>query len=160
MMKTIYIAGYRGKGAGGRAIKWFTFSPYSHVSMVFDMGDHGLEYESIQRKGVHKQIFDPAADCDLYPLKVYADEEMDAIRAWESILGAKYDWTGIWGFLVRKKRELLSRWFCSEAASWVCRTIGKRLSRKKDFQHTPGDVCASMVLGDPVAVPARWECEG
>ncbi len=59
--ESIYIAGYRGKGFGSGFIKRFTFSRYSHVSVVFDKADHVLEYESIQGKDVHKQRFDTSS---------------------------------------------------------------------------------------------------
>jgi hypothetical protein len=155
MRKYLYIAGYKGKGMGSGFIKRFTFSRFSHVSIVFDMGNYGLEYESIQRKGVHKQTFVSDPDVELIRIPVTAAQEEWAVKLLESVLGAKYDWTGIWGFLVRKKREMAYKWFCSELVAWVCLTIGIVLQRLKAFQFTPG-LCMCSPAGEPCEVPEAW----
>lgn len=161
-MRYCYIACYpktaKGRnGFGSRFIRRFTFSIYSHVSWVFDLGDHGLECEANGKLGVIKKRFDVDSGAILYPIALTEHQIEKAHELWMSIMGAKYDWSGIWGFVVRKKRECMDQWFCSEAVSWVAAKTGKPISRKRAFQHTPGDVGASFVLDGPVGVPSLWK---
>lgn len=137
------IAGYKGKGMGSSFIKWFTFSEYSHVSMIFP---DGTEYEAIQGQGVIKHDFDDKSPADLFYVDVCEHQIKEARALCENMLGAKYDWKGIWGFLRRKKRHSADKWFCSEAVAYVCDKIGHPLSRREPYRHRPEDVCMSYVI--------------
>lgn len=143
----LYVAGYRGKGFGGALIKRFTFGDYSHVSFVFEYPDGALEeIESIQGKGVHSQEFEKTDKCDLFLVEC-TDEQIEAVYdAANSLIGCKYDWTGIWGFFVRKKRENPNKWFCSELVSHCLAQAGIILQNLPSFKQNPVIVCASTVI--------------
>ena len=152
----IYVAGYKGAGFGGGFIKRFTFSEFSHVTVVFDMQEQGLEYEAIQGKRFHKQRFNVEdKSARLFCAEVNEDQITAMMNAAESILGSRYDWTGIWGFMVRKKREKMNWWFCSEVTPWILSHGQLVLQRKEFFKHTPGDVCCSVAI-EPCETPKKW----
>lgn len=138
----IYVIGYKGRGFGSSFIKWFTFSDYSHVSLVFD----GVEYEALQKKGVIKHEYKQNKDSDEFYVEVTPDEYDEALRVAESMVGAKYDWKGIWGFVARRDRHSKGKWFCSEAVAYTLHKANKPLSRREPYRHRPDDVCMSYVL--------------
>ncbi len=110
-----YVAGYLAAGFGGGLIKWFTFGPYSHVSLLFADGERIEEFESIQGQGVHARAFTPRAK--KRELFTFPQTEAQARCIHDEarrLLGCKYDWAGIWGFMRRRKRENPDKWFCSE----------------------------------------------
>jgi hypothetical protein len=158
-MKQVYVKGYDGAGFGGRFIKWFSFSlypPTSHVSNIYEIDGEPIEYQSIQGKGVFVQLFDPDAGGGQLYYRDVSDEDFELmLAAAQSVVGAKYDWSGIWGFIRRKIKERADKWFCSEYTAWQFHKGNNRLSRKKAFQHTPGDVVTSMVI-TPCDVPEHW----
>jgi hypothetical protein len=142
MINRVYVRGYKGAGFGSGFIKWFTFGEYSHVSFVFEH-DSGMreEVESIQGKGViahiphltNKEYTDRKA-----PLAPWQMQRLYEIVT--GLVGADYDWSGIYGFLVRKKRQALDKWFCSELVAYGLEQVGYPLSRRKPYQETPQTV--------------------
>lgn len=143
-MKRVYVKCYDGRGFAGKFIKWFTFSlasKASHTSTIYRVGDQLLEYQSRFKPGVYVQTFnDNEAPGSCY-YKDVSDEDFELmLAAARSVLGAKYDWKGIWGFVRRKIRETADKWFCSEYTAWQFHKGNNRLSRKEAFQHTPDDI--------------------
>lgn len=149
----LFVAGYKGAGFGGHFIKWFTFGGYSHVSLVFDLGDgRYLEIDAIQGKGVSERIFGQlAGKVDLFQVPA-TDEKIVQIHAMACALkGKKYDWAGIWGFLRRRKREDPKKWFCSELAAHCLERCGIQCLRLPAWKISPVMLCASPIL-KPVAL--------
>lgn len=158
MHKSLYVAGHFGSGFGGSAIKWFTDRPFSHVSFVVEEGDLPLlEIESIQGKGVWSKEFD-ADKFDGQLFAVQPDQESISLIIEEALRlrGAKYDWSGIFGFLVRRKKQNDKKWFCSEFVAHCCNKGGVMLQRMHHYKQTPGIVCASVRL-KPVPLPTKWK---
>jgi len=167
-MKRVYVKGYNGAGFGSGFIKRFTFSlnpPTSHVSNVYEIDGEFIEYQSVQGKGVYKRLFDNLNGRGKLYFKDVSDENFELmLAAAESVLGAKYDWKGIWGFIRRRIKEVADKWFCSEYTAWQFHKGSNRLSRKKAFQHTPSDVVTSMVItpcekDDPIFKPVASSSE-
>jgi len=142
----VFVAGYKGKGFGGRAITWFTFGEYSHVSLVFENSGSLIEIESIQGKGVHAQPFDAGGECDLFEVQATPGQIERIHAAAAELVGRKYDWTGIWGFMRRRKRENPKKWFCSELVAHCLLRAGIEIQRMPPWKQSPVIVCASTVL--------------
>lgn len=145
----LYVRGYRGAGFGSKFIKWFTFGEFSHVSLVFDFKDVQHEIEAIQGRGVI--CHPPNKEGDFADLVAPLSEEqiLTAHMIAAGYVGADYDWKGIYGFLVRKKRNSEFKWFCSELVAYVLYTAGYRLSRRHPYQETPSTVMQSLRLLEP-----------
>lgn len=142
----VQVGGYKGRGAGGKAIKWFSNGGYSHVSLVFTHDDElREEIESIQFKGVHTQEFNPdGEECDLFDV-LCSDEQ--AYRIYESareLIGCKYDWGGIWGLVRRRRRENMKKWFCSELVAHCLKEGGVILHNLPAWKQIPVITCASV----------------
>lgn len=135
----LFIRGYKGRGAGSGLIKWFTRGDYSHNSLVFEFNDRREEVESIQGSGVikHEPVPFENADFDEYLIPVSDAQVRKAYKLSSSLLGAKYDWSGIAGFLLRSKKLTDEKWFCSELAAYVCYKVGYPLSRRQPWRETP-----------------------
>lgn len=145
----VYIKLHRvGDGFIGRLIGWFTFGKYKHASMAFrEDNGHVRGFQSNAKHGVHFFDFvenEPNTDLFLVPCN---DEQAYAmLHAAKSIVGAKYDYAGLWGFVRRKKRENPNWWFCSEAATWVCAQGTVILLRLPFYKQSPVLLGASTVL--------------
>ena len=142
----LLVRGYKGEGFGSGFIKRFTFGNYSHVSFVFDLNDMVEEIEAIQGKGVirHKPKEDAAFDELVVSL---TEEQILDAHIWAvGLLDAKYDWKGIWGFMRRKNKHNIDKWFCSELVAYVLMKVGHPLSRREPYRETPTSVMESLEL--------------
>jgi len=141
------VRGYRGKGLGSGFIKWFTFGEYSHVSLIFESYRHVEEIESIQGKGVIKHA--PSdGDFDEFYAPLSEEQAFEAHMIAISLLDSSYDWKGIWGFMVRRDRHNLEKWFCSEFVAYVLYKVEYPLSRRDPYRETPTSVMESLRLVD------------
>jgi len=143
------IAAYKGKSLLSIFIKFFTWSKYSHVSVLFENGN---EYEAWQKGGVqivpifgmnHKK----GTVIDLYKLKTTDEEEQKAELFALSQLGKKYDYWAILGFMIRKNIHEKKALVCSEYVFSICLSIGKvLLNNLKAYQVSPRDITTSPLL--------------
>jgi len=142
----VWIRGYEGAGFGSGFIKRFTFGRYSHVSLVFDMGYAVEEIEAIQGAGVirhppythDEKVFD-----EMY-VPLTQEQVIEAHMTAGSLVSARYDWAGIWGFMRRKKAHNPERWFCSELCAYVLLKAGYPLSRREPYRETPSSCMESL----------------
>lgn len=110
------FAFYKGRGTlVDRMIRWWQRGPYSHVEAVLASNADGT-FEcasSAPGKGVRiASIALSVVEWDV--LEMPADVEV--VRVWfEAHAGARYDWPGIFGFLMRPIGGEPGRYFCSEA---------------------------------------------
>ena len=143
-MTRLFIRGYRGAGFGGRFIMRFTFGGFSHVSLVFKHTDlPATEIQSIQGRGVYEEDFIDKPDTVLYAVPCNTDQFNEAYELAKSLCGCKYDWAGIFGFMLRKKKENPDKWFCSELVAYVLLKVGIILQRLPPWKQSPVIVCAS-----------------
>jgi uncharacterized protein YycO len=155
---SVFVQMHRGGGLFSRAIRWFTRSRYSHVSVWFwDAHDPhgGTVWEAIEGTGVRVVPADGyrAARQDgrirLYalrePLTAWQQRELHLVFAREE--GAKYDWLGVFRFVSRRRHAHNSRWFCSELVAHAFHAIGRPLlERTEAWEVQPGDIPRSPVL--------------
>ncbi len=148
MIKKVYARGYKGKGTGSKFIKWFTFGEFSHVSLIFVFEDgHMREMEAIQGRGVWANPEPVNEGFTDYLVPISVDQRIAAYGLAWSLMGASYDWAGIYGFLRRKKRHSDSKWFCSEYVAYILKTVGYPLSRRDSWRETPSSVMDSLRIG-------------
>jgi hypothetical protein len=110
------LALYKGTSIVSQAIKFFSWSEYSHASWVTE---NGGEYESWDGVGVQYSAKFGAAHTkgtfvDLFNIKITSQETYNLELFFKSQIGKKYDYKGILGFLMRKDYESVEKWFCSE----------------------------------------------
>jgi len=142
----LLIRAYNGQGRGSGFIKRFTFGSYSHVSFVFEIGKNVEEIESIQGKGVivHEPHTHEDKNFDEYEAPISDEQILDAHSLAKSFIGAKYDWGGVYGFLIRRNRHSENKWFCSEFIAYILYKIGYSLSRREPYRETPTTVADSL----------------
>ena len=142
----VCIRGYNGQGFGSGFIKRFTFGSYSHVGLVFDMGYVVEEIEAIQGKGVvrHKPYTHEEKVFDELHVPLTKEQAIEAHMLAGSLVSAKYDWAGIWGFMRRKKAHNPDKYFCSELCAYVLYKVGYPLSRREPYRETPTSCMESL----------------
>ena len=142
----VYVRAYKAQGFVGKAIKWFTFGDYSHVSLVFDFEGRGqIEYESIQGAGVICHAPTELKEYDLFRVPLN-HAQVQLAWHWAKSIRGKYDWGGIWGFMRRKERQSDRKWFCSEYVAYVLLKAGYPLSRRDPYRETPTTVAETLRL--------------
>lgn len=143
----LYVAGYKGAGFGGRFIKWFTFGGYSHVSLIFVQGETRIEIDALQGAGVtSRNDGNIKNERDLFLVKTTEKQFWQVYNAAVELIGTKYDWRGIYGFLARRKRENSKKWFCSELVAHCLDIAGIKLLNLPPWKISPVMVCASTVI--------------
>ena len=112
-------------GVGNALIRWWTNSPYSHVSWL-PWGVRGPVWEAIYKKGVrYCETLAETASCgtrvdiyDLLDLEVWQRNEITEYYAARE--GDDYDWKGIVSFVLRRVKQDPGAWFCSEILHAAC----------------------------------------
>lgn len=116
----IKIAFYKNnKYLSNRIISWWTGGPYSHVELIFDNNqwfsassweEKRVRFKNIEYKKEHWDVF-------------YINKEINIDRVYNksrSIIGKKYDWTGVLLTQVFNRRQHnFEHFFCSEACHFV-----------------------------------------
>jgi len=144
----LYVRGYTGEGFAAGFIKRFTFGTYSHVSLVFDLNGSVEEIEAIQGKGVIRHA---PKDTYKHPHEEFTvnltEEQIVNAHIWAlGTLDSDYDWKGIFGFVRRKNKHNIDKWFCSELVAYVLYRVGHPLSRREPYRETPSTVCESFQI--------------
>ena len=148
MTVSVRVRGYTGQGAGSKWIQKWTRSDISHVSFIFQMGETIQEVEALQFKGVvaHKPHSAEKKVFVEYDVPLTYEQALDARELALSLVGAKYDWAGVWGFARHRKNHSLDKWFCSELVAFCLLKAGYPLSRRAPFLESPSSVCESLRL--------------
>ena len=148
----VWVRAYNGQGFGSGFIKRFTFGDFSHVSLVFEICETYEEIESIQGKGVIRHRPYSHKDKDFVEFQVPLTEEQVFTAHIEActLVGASYDYKGIWGFMVRKDRHSKDRFFCSEFVAYVLLKCGYPLSRREPYRETPTSIAETLRIFAPV----------
>lgn len=92
------------------AIRLWTWSKWSHAELVID----GVCYSSSSRDGgVRSKVIDlDSGRWDVVPIEI---DETSALAWFMGNDGDKYDWAGIWRFVLPFLPHGKRRWFCFEA---------------------------------------------
>lgn len=146
-MEKVKVLLYRGSGIVGQIIRWRTWGDYAHVAMML----RGKVYESVEGKGVISTMKDHHL-ANRMPTKVLQIElpslVVDKIEEWcKARVGDKYDYTAIYGFLVRRDRQSKGKWFCSEYVTEAFKHAGVDLFlRTPSWKISPQLVSISPML--------------
>ena len=147
-MINVKVRAYTGQGFGSGFIQKFTRTTTSHVSLVFDMGHNVEEIEAMQGKGVIRHAPHTRATKAYFELAVPLSYEqvIDAHTLACSLVGARYDWKGVFSFALHRKKHSLNKFFCSELVSYTLLKVGYRLSRREPYKESPASVVESLRL--------------
>jgi len=148
MKISVKVRGYEGQGAGSGVIQKFRRSRFSHVSLVFTLGEFPTEIEAIQGKGVVKHYPYLRAEKNFieYDVPLTEDQALDALQTADSLVGSKYDWLGAAGFVTMRKKHDPFKWFCSELVAYSLLKAGYALSRRDPYLEAPDTVMGSFRL--------------
>lgn len=142
-----------GKGIVSKTIRYLTKSKYSHVEFLYSDGqttvgstaEKGVAYGNISEfNNPETFLF-----CNLDTIIELPDKELEALQAFiDSQLGCKYDFGGIFGYLLNKNNyNGKSDWFCSEFVFEALQSIGfLLLNRETGHYVTPQNVAESLRL--------------
>lgn len=143
---------YEGTSVLSRAIRFRSWSKYSHASWICP--DHS-EFEAWAIGGVCKraqygQAHTKATVIRLLALDLTPGEEQGLVEFFEKQLGKKYDWGGVFGFLSRRDASHdPEEWFCSELVFAGFQAIRKPLlARIPAHRVDPGMLLYSPLLRD------------
>lgn len=145
-----YIAFYRGTSFISRAIKWFTWGNFSHVSYIFD-DDRVIEAWHkggvVERQSFHES-HKPGTRVERYKVKDMTHvQEVEFIDKLRKEVGKKYDFRGIVGFIRRADTHDFLKWFCSELIMQKLKDVGiDLLCRVKAYQVSPSELNQSPLL--------------
>jgi len=108
-------------------IRMMTWSRWSHVSIVD--GDTIIEAHAL--RGVTRSSLAEAIDTAkrVQLVRLPASNPAAVIAAAASQIGKPYDWTALFGFLVRRDWQADDSWFCSEFVAWAFQQGGSPLFR-------------------------------
>ncbi len=144
------IALYKGTSWMSRAIRWRTWSDYSHAAWVREDGSV-IEAWTNGVRCVTSPLDDhtPGTPIDFFDVAITPDQrrQVEAFLMWQ--LGKPYDHTAILGFLTRAKSENPDRWFCSELVFAACKSAGvELLKRIPAWKVCPGTLSLSPMLSE------------
>lgn len=144
------IALYKGTSALSRAIRWRTWSDYSHAAWVCEDGSvieawkGGVRHVADQQKQ-----HTPGTAVDLFTVAMTDEQKWAAQEFLIHQIGKPYDYGGILGFMTRAKSEHPEKWFCSELVFAACLSAGVELLRRiPAWKVYPGMLSLSAVLAD------------
>lgn len=120
------------------AIKFLTWSEYSHVGFILD--DENLLDSTFMAGGVKiRKIEDVKKHSSKFLVREYPRISSDAINWAKSQLNKPYDLTAIIGIPFHRNWQDESKWFCSELVAWACLKAGTPIVNKESWRITPQD---------------------
>jgi len=154
---------YRGISLTSWAIRWRTWSVYSHASLWIDPEEResgGGEIEAwpqgaggqpggVQRHNRLGAAHTPGTEIDLYDIQGITSLQEHAV--WDFAMhqvGMRYDYHGVAGFLSRRHgANNTGKWFCSELVFAALAYAGVHLLRRiEPHQVDPGLLARSPLL--------------
>lgn len=136
------IALYKGISPFSRAIRFLSWSDYSHASWI-DMST-GHEFEATAGAGVREvdaygTMHNPGTSYDLFSINLQPEEHAALLGWFRSQIGKSYDYRGIGGFISRRDAaQNQEKWFCSEFIFAGFLAIRRPLLRRIEaYQVTP-----------------------
>jgi uncharacterized protein YycO len=147
------IALYKGKSALSRAIRWRTWSEYSHAAWVLDDGSVIEAWKDGVRHVLNIQSqHTPGTEVDLFTLNLTTAQKWAIQDFLIRQVGKPYDYGAILGFLTRAKSENPEKWFCSELIFAACQSAGiELLKRIPAWKVSPGLLSVSAFLLDSIS---------
>ncbi len=130
-----------------KAIRFITWSEFSHVEFVTP--DNKLLGADASR-GVSITKLDGRLSASS-SVMLSSFECEDTSTLWDFAngqVGKDYDWSALWGMLIRRNWENDNKWFCSELIAAAAKEAGNKLLADKGRHHriTPRDLLLSPLL--------------
>jgi len=137
------------RGIFSRAVRFITWSKYSHVDMI--VGNKVIGASAMN--GVEMISLDDRLDAAyrwvIYevPMQMINDPD-DVYRIISSQIGKPYDYTGILGFLFHRDWQKEEHWFCSELIAWAFCKAGINLlsDRVRKSRIAPEHLLMSPII--------------
>jgi uncharacterized protein YycO len=146
--QTVRIGAYGGRGILSTLIKWRTWTPYSHVSLVLrDGSEIEAWWGGVMHRAAVGAIHRPGTRIELYEVDC-TPEQCDDIESFAlAQVGKPYDYGAIIGFVLRARTASSRKWFCSELVFAAFAAAGIRLLRGvAERKVAPGDIVRSPLL--------------
>lgn len=144
------VACYQGRSAMSRVIRWLTRSDYSHVAVVLNDGRVVEAWSGGVR--IVDSLSDqhtPGTTVDLFEFDppLTQGQEGAGERYLLGRIGKRYDWTGVFRFVTRRRGSDANRDFCSELLDQTVRAMELTLFRHtQSWEIPPGWVPRSLAL--------------
>ena len=153
------IALYKGTSALSRAIRWRTWSEYSHAAWVCDDGSVIEAWRGGVRHvpSIHAQ-HTQGTEIDLFAVEMTTEKKWAVQEFLIRQIGKPYDYGAILGFMTRAKSENPEKWFCSELIFAACQSAGVALLKRiPTWQVSPGLLSISPLLTpqNQIALPGN-----
>ena len=132
------------------AIAKWTKGPYSHVELVYIDEDKRIKEFTADPKEGKVRIKDFEEDLNTYcwdfvVFDITEDEWFKFQQYMEAVIDDKYDWLGIFGFILPiKDRE--TNWFCSEVNSNFLKILGVKDLWKKEPSRISPNLLKNLAL--------------
>lgn len=128
----------RQAGLGSWLIRLFTWSPWSHCAVVD--GDEVIDSTLAHGVAVRPLLEFMRAYDEIELLEVDVQDEAAALAWLRAQVGKPYDWSALFGFLMRRDWAEPDRWFCSELVEATIVAGGRHRFRLALARITPRDV--------------------
>lgn len=137
----IYLLFFKGKSSISKAIRFFTWGKYSHVSLIYKYNIYEAWWpDGVRKCTINELNHSQNTHIDVYKLNidVTTDDKFKLIQFFDEQVGKDYDLPGIFGFLTRRKFEKNDRWFCSELITYGFNTIlKKKIINAESYKVSP-----------------------
>jgi hypothetical protein len=145
------IALYKGRSLISRAIRCFTWSPYSHAAWIDTTANCVIEAWSgrVRRVADMSNQHTPGTAVDIFYVDVTREQDSKIAAFMQAQVGKRYDYRGVIHFITRRSENASgqTRWFCSELVHAAYRSAGiELLSRIPDYKVSPGLLSYSPLL--------------
>ncbi len=128
-----------------KLIQWWTCSEWSHVGIVCN--DSGNVVEANWPKVEVTNLKDVKTKYIIMtPKGLTETQEFNILIYALTKVGKKYDWRGLFSFLLKKNINNKSYYFCSELVAESFEKEGVPLVRRNPYWITPQDLYESMNL--------------
>ena len=126
----ITFKAYKGTGFISKLIMLFSNGKFSHISIIID----GLMYEASMNKGVIMSLYtgDGGYETETREVKITDKNKAEVVKFLESQIGKKYDYRGIYAFLMPLAKPKMGSWYCSELAMV---SLGKALGKPDIYEE-------------------------
>lgn len=127
MVANLSIIFYKAPGRiVDKLIRWWTKSLYSHCEIYFPDGKAYSADAWDSHSGVRYKEFIPNPESwDFVNLELDESKLLQLREFCNYRVGAKYDWLGLFGFVIPFIKQDSKRWFCSEVCGAALKYVGK-----------------------------------
>lgn len=134
-----------------RLVMWWTKGPYSHVELVFEDPDGFMKWGDYNFTCFSSSPVDGGTRWEVIT-DLYTSGKWDVVEvaevthnqfvdmAWyinTAVNGKKYDWAGIFGFVINLTTQNQKRWFCSEVCLHVLQQTLRTFRGHEPSQISP-----------------------